>query len=271
MKLLYKILSGFELFILIPVIFIHGTAMAVTVIATEADSDLRTSLASSANELHKINEQFQLASDLYKKADNEAASKTVLEAYASAEKSFANEYRLSDYAYYVAALHQNIGEYDIAEKYHRKNLDIKKVYLKLPSGQLIIAHNNVASILNLQNEYKEALIELSNLNIESNLGHEKELSFIYSNMAQAHFGLKDVQKAQSYMQKLKPLINKYYGQYSLRYADMHFLEAKIELASGKPKTAIKYAEQSRLLLKRLNTTNNPLYHNINEFLKTNQP
>ena len=90
-------------------------------------------------------------------------------------------------------------------------------------------------------------------------------------MAQAHFGLKDVEKAQTYMQKLKPLVNKYYGQYSLRYADMHFLEAEIELASGKPETAVKYAEQSRLLLKRLNTTNNPLYHKINAFLKSNQP
>ena len=274
MKLLYKILSIFELFIFFHIIFFHGSAMAVTpvvIIGSEADSELKSSLASSANDLHKINQQFQLASDLYKRKENDAASKTVLAAYASAEKNFAHEYRLSDYAYYVAALHQNIGEYDIAEKYHRKNLEIKKVYLKLPAGQLIIAHNNLASILNLKSKYKEALIELSNVDIQSNLALERELSFIYSNIAQAHFGLKDIQKSESYMQKLKPLVNKYYGQYSVRYADMHFLQANIELARGKRKTAIKYAEQSRLLLKRLNSTNNPLYLKINEFLKSNQP
>ena len=69
---------------------------------------------------------FSEAFSYYNKGEHTKASSTIREAYHLAEQEFRGQSVLGDLAYQVAAVHQNIGDYDIAEKYHLINLEIKK-------------------------------------------------------------------------------------------------------------------------------------------------
>ncbi len=225
----------------------------------------------SEGDIREINSKFELAYELYAQKRNTESSKAVINAYNLAAKKLATDYRLSDYAYYVAALHQNMGKYDIAEKYHNINLEIKKKFLRFPDGQLVIAYNNVASVLILKRKYQEALKMLANIDLETNKSHQEELSIVYVNLARAHFGLNELEKAEDYLTISMPLTKKYNGKRSVNYADANFLRAQIELTKGNRHAAIKYADESIQILRERDFTNNPLYESIERFMAQNKP
>jgi len=209
---------------------------------------------------------FSEAFSYYDKGEHTKTSSTIREAYHLAEQEFRGQSVLGDLAYQVAAVHQNIGDYDIAEKYHLINLEIKKEHLRLPDGQLIFAYNNVASVKLLKKNFKEAIAILSGLDIEKNKPSAEEMSYVYGNLARGYLGTNELDSAQKYLDRALNYFKKRYGPRDITVADLEFTKAKLLQKKGRTKEALALADNVLVTLKRGGYSRLPFYQEVSDFI-----
>lgn len=206
------------------------------------------------------------AHSYYARGDYKKASSAIIKAYELAEREFSDRYALSDYAYQVAAIHQNIGNYDIADKYHLINLEIKKKHLTLPDGQLIYAYNNVASVKILKGQYKEATAILHDLDTETNRESIEEMSFVYSNLARGYLGIGKLDLAETYLHRALSYFEKKYGDQNVVVSDVRFTKAELLRKQGRIKEALALAEGVLAALRKSGYSGLPFYQEVAAFI-----
>lgn len=214
----------------------------------------------------QVNSMFSQAHFYYARGQYEKASSTIIKAYRLAEREFRGQYVLSDYAYDVAAVHQNIGSYDIAEKYHLINLEIKKRHLKLPSGQLIYAYNNVASVKILKRQYKEAIAILLDLDASTNRQRVEEMAYVYSNLARGYLGVNNLHQAEEYLNRALNYFEKSYSDQDIVVSDVRFTKAKLLREQGKVEEASAIAGSVLTALRSSGYADLPFYKEVSEFV-----
>ena len=222
--------------------------------------------ATTAESSESVKSMFSEAFSYYGRGDYKEASSTIRKAYDLAEREFKGQYVLGDLAYQVAAVHQNIGDYDIAEKYHLINLEIKKKHLKLPDGQLIVAYNNVASTKILKKNFKEALEILSGLDIDRNQQSAEEMSYVYANLARCYLEINELNSAQKYLDRALNYFKRHYDPRDIIVADLEFTKAELLQKKGRTKEALALAENILVSLKRGGYSRLPFYKEVSDLI-----
>lgn len=161
----------------------------------------------------------------------------------------------------LGMFYQKRKKYDMAEKYHKKNLEIHERIFGKEHKQTELSYNNIALFYELKQEYKEAekyFLQSIKIN-EKTFGIHTDLADNYNNIAALYQKMKKYDEAENYFIKALEINEKIKGTYNystaISYNNIALFYTKIT----------KYSRAEKYYLKTIEISEKINHPNINQF------